>query len=376
MRKILLSVILLFSSFAYIYAEEFFPYGDIAKNKYYDTLGYSIGELLESKNCPNCIEYDIKNVFGTNTNDVLSGTHIDDITQPDPVYGLIRNHNIYDEVALPPFSSVDFLYWSKNMESRVVNIDSIKMFLSRKHSYQGDLRNVLDIDGEYESLPFTYIVWEYPREGVVKTYDGLGLINQGSGVLMGMKLDSASVKSPLKFVKWEAQPVQEGVFLRVYVKNESDEELINTIYTHQEYEEKRDFEPEQEHIYEYIVNMDEKGSVGYAGIYNPNSKKECVARGEHLESLFVGDSPVVGGIREQDGGYLAYIGSRVKPYGYRFCVTRIPYTIYSGEIVLQVEEEKVEQEDVIVNEVTVEEQVLNNNVGEVLGIQELPKTSV
>lgn len=366
MKRILISFVLLFCSLSGVFADDFFPYGETNENMYYDTLGYGIGELLESGKCPSCVGYNVEDVYGSKSDDILLETDIDDITEQDYKYGLVRLHGLYDEIALPPYSSVDFLYWSKNMAGQEVNISAIKVFLSRKYSYLGDLRNVLYIDGVYESLPIKYIVWEYPREGVVKTYEGLGLIADGEGIVDGMRLDTAYVKSPLLFVKWEAEEIKEGVLVRVYVRNESDEILKDTVYTHREYLETRDYLANQEQVYEYVVDIAENGSLGYPGIYNPNIKKECVVRGEHMESNYVGDSPIVGGIREQDGGFLAYIGSRVKPYGYRFCVTRIPYTVYSSEIFLEVENETEEAEIVKVEQAP----------SDVLGVQELPKTAV
>ncbi len=378
MRKIFVSLFLVSIFFTPVFADSYFPYGEITENRYYDTLGYGIGKLLDSERCPNGVEYNIGDIYGTGSSNILSNTHIDDITDADWRYGLIRLHGIYDEVALPPYSSMDFLYWSKNMAGEDVNIFSLKVFLSRKYSYQGDLRNILDIDGVYELLPIRYLAWDYPREGIVKTYDGIGVVEDSGGVLEGIRLDRVYMKSPLRFLKWEAEELEDKVLLRVFVKNESEEDLLNTEYSHQDYTEKRNFNANQEHIYEYMVEMDSNGSVGYPGIYNPNIRKECVVRGEHLESNFVGDSPMVGGIREEDGGYLAYIGSRVKPYGYRFCVTRIAYTLYAGEIVLNSSPEVEVEDTVPVNPVVeeVEEVVQEEDIPEVLGIKELPKTSV
>ena len=151
-------------------------------------------------------------------------------------------------------------------------------------------------------------------------------------------------------------------------------------------------------MYEYIVSMDENRGLGYASVYVPYDATECGVRGESMESNYTGQSAIVGGIREENGESLAYIGSRVKPYGIRFCVTRIPYTLYSGEIVLpnnnQEEQEESsdnqeesgdneeeglevvndensnEQESMEVNESSDEE------FGEVLGVKKLPKTGV
>ncbi len=382
MRKILLFTILFVFSSTPLFADRYFKDGDIAENRYYDTLGYGIGELPKKGNCPNCVEYESGNVFGTFSSNIISNVHIDDITDPDPIYGLMRLHNIYDEVSVPPYSSIDFIYWSKNMSDTEVNISSIKMFLSRNYSYQGDLTKVVDIEGEYEILPIKYIVWEYPRGGLVKTYEGIGLVNSGEGVSRGIRLDTAYVKSPITFVKWEAEEIEQTVLLRIWVKNNSELILKNISYSHQGFTNMRDFAAYEEYVYEYTIEKGENGSLGYVGVSNPNSRTECIARGEHLESNFVGDSPVVGGIREEGGGYLAYIGSRVKPYGYRFCVNVIPYTLYSEEIILPIEQDEIVEQEEEVEEFIEEgpddtsKEVVADSFAEVKGIKQLPKTGL
>lgn len=379
MKRFIVSLFVFCSFVSPVLADRFFRDGDIMENRYFDTLGYTIGDLIQSNQCPNCIKYDTNDIKGSKSSEVLGTVHIDDVTDLDPIYGLMRLHSLYDEVSLPPYSKVDFIYWSKNTSDTDVNIFSLKMFLSRKYSYQGDITKLVDIQGEYESLPIKYIIWEYPRNGLVKTYPGIGVIQPNEGVLYGMRVDSAYIKSPLVFEKWEARYEGEDLILSVYVKNESEEVLPNVNYTHQEYTEIRDFNKDEEYVYEYAVQVDEEGSLGYVGIYNPNTQRECIARGENVESTFVGDSPVVGGIREENGGYMAYIGSRVKPFGYTFCITRIPYTLYSQEIFLTppVAEEEIGEEEIVQEEV--EEQIpIEENVveleEEVLGITQLPKT--
>ena len=184
-----------------------------------------------------------------------------------------------------------------------------------------------------------------------------------------------------------------GVILdRVYVKNDFDGVIYGVVYTHQQYSETRHFSPKEEHMYEYVVNMDENRSLGYASVYMPYESTECAVRGETMESNYTGQSAIVGGIREENGKSLAYIGSRVKPYGIRFCVTRIPYTLYSGEILLpnnnqeeqeesnnnQNEDEQEEESGEGSNEQgsTEVNESSNEEFGEVLGIKKLPKTGI
>ena len=402
MRKILLFLFLFFLSFNAVYADRYFQGGNIMDNKYYDTLGFGIDTIEESKKCPNCIEYNAGDIVGVKTSDIVGSVNINDITTPDPVYGLIRVHGLYDEIALPPYSSLNFIYWSSNMAGNSVNIPLLKVFLSRINTWEGDLTKILDISGEYETLPIKYIVWNSNRSGIVKTYEGPGMVSDHGGAVNGVILDRVYVKSPLTFVRWEAQEREDGVLLRVYVKNDFDGVVYSVVYTHQQYSETRHFSPKEEHMYEYVVNMDENRSLGYASVYMPYESTECAVRGETMESNYTGQSAIVGGIREEGGRTLAYIGSRVKPYGIRFCVTRIPYTLYSGEILLpsnnqeeQEESNKNQSEDEQGQEQeesgnyeeesgessneqgsTEVNESSNGEFGEVLGIEKLPKTGI
>lgn len=397
MRKILFFLFLFFLSFNTVYADKYFPDGNIMDNKYYDTLGFGIDMIEESKKCPNCIEYNADDIVGVKTSDIVGRININDITTPDPVYGRIRVHGLYDEIALPPYSSLNFIYWSSNMAGSSVNIPLLKVFLSGINTREGDLTKILNISGEYETLPIKYIVWDSNRSGIVKTYQGPGMVSDQGGAVNGIILDSVYVKSPLTFVKWEAQESEEGVLLRVYVKNDFDGAIESVVYTHQQYSETRHFSAKEEHMYEYVVNMDENRSLGYAGIYVPYGSTECAVRGEAMESNHTGQSAIVGGIREENGHTLAYIGSRVKPYGIRFCVTRIPYTLYSGEILLPSNNQEEQEENNNQSEESQEEsgdyeeergegsneqgspevnESSNEEFGEVLGIKKLPKTGI
>ncbi|MDY0097275.1 MAG: hypothetical protein RBS01_02925 [Candidatus Dojkabacteria bacterium] len=367
MRKILLSFVLLLLSIDTALADFYFSNdGDITYNRYFDTLGYGIGELLESEKCPNCVEYDTSKVSGTSSSWILSNINISDVTEDDWRYGLVRNWDVYDRVSLPPYSSLDFIYWSENRAGEDVNVTSLKVLLSKQDIANGDLREVLYIDGEYQSIPVKYIIYNYPRDGIVKTYPGVGVVNTQGGFTNGMILDRVYVKPALQFIKWEAQRDEESVLVRVYVKNDSDIILRDTVFTHGQYSLARDFAPKQEYIYEYVLEVGESLNLGYAGIYDPNEYQQCAVKGEHMESNYVGESVIVAGVREENGQYLSYIGSRVKPYMDSFCVTRIPYTLYSGEIVLEGKKDDVIEEEVLIEE----------SMGEVLGVKKLPQTSI
>jgi hypothetical protein len=375
MIKIFLSLFFLLFSFSCLYAERYFVERHISENKYYDTLGYGIGELLESRKCPNCVEYNVEDVYGTNSGHIIDNINIYDVTTLDSNYGLIRLPSLYDRVSLPPCSGLDFIYWSVNTAQKDINISTLDVFLSRSVITYGDLRKVLYIDGEYKEIPITYIIWNYPRMGIAKEYPGLGIIKAGEGNINGTILDRVYVKSPLEFVKWEASVEDDYVLFNLYVRNNSSWELRNIVFSHFEYTNVRTYQPNEEHRYEYIINLeDEVNTFGYASLYNPNSQTQCAVFGENMESNYVGDSPAIAGLREENGQYLEYIGSRVKPMQESFCVTQIPYTLYSSEMILDSNEQEHEQEQ----GAFVEDSDSGNieELGSVLGINKLPQTGV
>lgn len=373
LKKIFLTLFFL-SLPSLIYADYFHPYGDCSQNRFFDTLGYGVESLAKRGECPNCLQFDSDDVKGSDTGYLLESVSLNDLTYPDFSHGLIRRPNLHSSVSLPPQSTVSFVYWYRNETGDRVNIPSLGVFLSKTLLELGDLRKVLDIQGEYEEPSFNILTWSYKRKGILKRYEGLGLINSNS--TGSIVLDSVTVKSPLLFEKWEAQVDGGSALVRVYVRNISEYVLPNIEYTHSDFFLKRDFLAGEEYIYEYSVEVASEQSLGYAGIYNPNVHRECAVMGDHMDSYVVGNAVALFGVRE-DGNSLNYAASRVKPFGEDFCVTRIAYTEYSGEIILKKDiEEEVEQDSVVdEDDISEEESPTIIEGGFVLGVKSLPKTS-
>lgn len=356
LKRILLTLVLISVPLPVI-ADGFTSSGDLTENRYQDTLGFGIGGLPQKGICPNCVQYSDSDLVGTNTSYILGNVSISNVTSLDPSYGLIRDPNTYATLSLPPYSYADFIYWYRNNTGHDVNISLLRIYLSRYYTYQGDLRNILNIDGTYESNTLQTFGWIYPRNGIVRTYDGLGNVNSNSsGVL---RLESVVVKSPLTFENWEAQIDGGVVHMKISVRNITEILERNIVFNHGEYTLKKDFEPNEVFEYIYDIPFEDTGSFGFASIYNPNSRKECTTFGESLESNYVGDSAPMSGVR---GEGFNYIGSRVKPWGEAFCITRIPSTIFSSEMIYEreVKDEVVEVVD---------------EDPEVLGISKLPQTN-
>ena len=337
MRYILfLFLLLLFPSFTY--ADDFHEGGDSFVNDFRDALGYGYRTLPLQGKCPMCVEFNLEDVKGSSVEYILNNVGLFDITSRDPKFGLIRNPQRYTSLDLPPFANASFIYWYLNEADHSVQIEKIKVFLSRYDSSLGDLRNVLFVNGHFEEIPTRVLFDIYPRAGIVKEYEGLGIVGQGKGG--SLILDSLFVKPSVYFSHWELSVSNKKGYIRVYVKNSSDYLERNITYSHQEYSSTRDFLPNETYVYEYEVDIEENSSVGFASIHNPNSRKECIGFGEHLESNFIGESAIVVGVRKEGEILYPYVSSRLKPWGEAFCINRLAHTVHSM-VIRYAEEEEV-----------------------------------
>lgn len=365
-----ISVLLLFLLLPFtVYADEFFPSGDVGGNMFLDALGYGYRALPRNDDCSTCVQYSEEDIQGFTTDYIFENLDIFDIARRDARYGLIRNPDIATSLALPPYANVHFIYWYVNEVGYSVEVDRIKAFVSRYNTNLGDLRNVLNVEGVYEEIPLRFTTGMYSRGGVVKSYDGLGIVEPGMGG--SFILDSLYINPSVYFESWEASVIGGRVLLRVYVKNDSNFLEKDITYSHGEYSLKRDFQAHELYGYEYEIPFEGSGTFGYASLQNPNSRRECIGFGEHIESNYIEESAVVVGYRKEDGVSLPYISSRLKPWGDGFCITRIAHTLHSP--VIRYEEEIVQEEEDLVEEV---EGVEFDTDGDVLGVTVLPKTNV
>ena len=366
-KKILISLGVILSLPSLIFADEFFPSGDSDLNRYYDAIGYTIGNIPISQECAGCIEYDQNMVLGESTQEVLNSVDITGVTTKDPRYGLIRTLNVMDRVSIPPQSGIDFIYWAQNDDSSVINISNIKMFLSRYYPSSGNLLNLLNMSATYQEIPLKYMIWNYPRAGYIKEYAGLGMVSANS-ILNPFILDSAQVKTPLQFIDWSANVDGNFAQINLKVKNNSQYVLNNVVFRHNEFTQAKNFEVGEEYIFKYTVAYNSSNSLGYVSLTDPNTHKECIALGEHLASNTVGESVVVSAQRNSGELFANVIGSRVKPFGDAFCITQIPYTVYSQEMFLTTNSEELKED---LDSVVAPAQ---EDLPEILGITKLPQT--
>lgn len=346
MSKITFLFLLIFFP-SIVYADDFFPSGQLDKNRYLDTMAFTISEVPDIGNCAGCIEYDISGLKGSYSDNIFSSIKIEDITYPDIHYGLVRSPRQYDTVSVPPLAKVDFIYLYKNDANGAVNITELGVFLGVSN-HDGPYQ-LLDIDTEYRGVLFKLPTIQDMRYGNLKMYEGIGIVNKGaSGSVV---LGSAYVKSPLKFKNWKIEFSNGNANLKIVVENEGGEFLNNIEYEHKEFFLKRNFSAYEQYTYEYTLLDVNSDTLGYPSIFNGNVKMGCAVSGQLNESPMISNSAIVYGVREEGGVNLNYVSSRVKPWVESFCVTRLPYRMYAPKFFE-------------------EEEVIEESEAEVLGIDE------
>lgn len=341
-KKILFLLLFIFLP-SFVYADNFFSSGgDIEKNMYVDTIMFGISEIPKVGNCPGCIEYDISKVKGSYRKDLLGSVSIEDITYPDIHYGVVRKPNLYDEVFLPPYSKVDFIYLYKNDADEIVNITKLGMFLSSRN-YSRGLHMITDAIGNDGYFEAKYRQYNLGRNGILKHYSGIGLVNNdSSGAVI---LDTVTMNPVLTFKKWEVRFIDGDAHIKMTVANHTFELLNYVEYVHGEYFLKRDFEAYEEYTYEYVLQDRNEENIEYPSIFYNGIRSECAVNGVSVNSITFDDSVIVYGVRESGGEYLNYVSSRVKPYpSSSFCITRIPFKIYGPQLIQKHVEQDYEEE--------------------------------
>lgn len=251
---------------------------------------------------------------------------------------------------IPPDTEVVFGV-DGNFSNSVVDA---RIFLSKDNPYQGDLTKMFGISlpmGEFSFVKNGSTAWRYGR---MYSLEDIAL-NAGRNNLLILKLIQ-----PLKVVEY-SNTVSDGVVnVKTVLKNDTDISLNNIVYTHGQISLTKDFNAGEEYTYEYTLEYDKEEQyidLGYPSIYNPNIRTLCAAgansAGNPYNIFLIEDGTVY---HDEGIGSEEYEG---------FCITQIAYTLNLGSI--EVGEKEESQADDNSNE---------EDIGEILGIDILPKTAV
>ncbi|KKP91990.1 MAG: hypothetical protein UR96_C0023G0011 [candidate division WS6 bacterium GW2011_GWC1_36_11] len=356
--KILKMILYFFVIFAKpVYADNFDGTGDTSSNQYFQTIAFTVSDYPHISN----ILYEQSNFIAESTQSVLNSP-LESFTDFDNTR---RIPMVADHVDAPPGTQVDIVYLYKNSTGHSVNISKVNWVLSRNIVENGNLADLLDINGyTEENLSYKYSHQNLIKSGIYKEYPGMGNIENGVGGVY--VLDSVKVKNPLNIDEVKvALNSESGVDFEIYIQNNGDEYLNNLKFTYGPHEEIFNLSAQEEHVIRFAT-LDIPEELGTFSIYNPNIKQVCSVYGSPYYTYTQTDSIPALAYRGEN----VVPGASVQPQVESFCIKRIPYTMVSDTMVLN-EIEQTETKNIDSN---IEEE----ENGDVLGISAtgniLPKT--
>jgi len=139
---------------------------------FYSTISYTIGEVgIEG------LEYDENQVVGEYTSNVVDYKTLEYFTEDGYKR---RKYDIAERVSVPPYSTIDVGYYWYNNTPDTVNVDQIRLPVSRENIMRGDLSNIVKDEGFEQGLTFSQNIY---RDGKYFDVDGVGLISSDIGTL-------------------------------------------------------------------------------------------------------------------------------------------------------------------------------------------------
>ena len=272
-----------------------------------------------------------------------------------------NDEKVYDNgniLSIPPDTKVVF-----GVEGDFENgtMADIYTFLSKDNIYQGDLTKFFDDSSFiYSNLFFVKNYADYQRYGKMRVMEDVVLSNGRNDLF------SLTMKQLLEVLEY-TYTIEDGIVeVKTTVKNDTEMDLYDVVYTHGDFSKKRDFVMGEQYTYEYILEYDKEDQytdLGYPSIYNPNTRTQCAAGinspGNH-HNIFL----------TEDGIYI--YPDRGTQEDEDFCITQIRYTLNLGKI--EIGEKEESNTDDNSNEKT--DGSSEEDIGEILGIDILPKTAV
>lgn len=366
-----LTFLFLFISVSPAFADNFS--GDNVNNQYFQTISFNVEEFPKSCSEAGCMEYEENTVLGEDTTNFLDHQMLSSLTD----FGNMRRiPMVADRVVAPPGTRIDILYYYLNSTGHHINISHIAIPFSKNDFNQGNLSNLVSFPNGNpvpKSITTLFNGNNLARDGNMKDYAGTGLVL--SGETGTYKIDEMIVMDPLNVDHFTVVENGDVLDIKVWIQNNSVEYLNSITYEHDTYSYTFDFPPFEEVVLEYsLENIWKDESVFDLGSYkiiNPNTKTECAVQGTNYYNWTQVNAVSVMAYRD-DGGWIN--GGYIQPAQESFCVTRIPYSVYSPQIIF--ERENVEEEKTSVdNDV---KDTPEESEGEILGIsnelKELPKT--
>ncbi|MCD4756289.1 hypothetical protein K8R20_01590 [bacterium] len=298
---------------------------------FYSTISFTIGELPSRED----ISYEPMHIEGEYTSDVLSHTVLSHLTQDN------YKSRIFDKMtmlAIPPLSQVDIGYYWYNYTPDEVDIETIRIPLSREHIPNGDMTQLFyeNPNQEFEE-GITYS--DGPsRGGKYVDIEGVGLLSSDmdSGMSRGVVIESFTMKPSLELYEWKVKVLSENLSeLTLYVRNITKESLQDIWIFYDEGSHLiMDFDEYEEHqmvVHKRCVVGEESVNCGIIRLMDRNTKAHCMVRGSDWDNYLKPESISVWS--KIEGEWIG--GARFQPDRESLCIRRLPHVYKTKELIAE-----------------------------------------
>jgi hypothetical protein len=306
----------------------------VVDNAYFSTITFSIGSLPTEN-----LTYSSSKVVGEYTYNLLRDKNIDFLTNDS--YRR-RTYNHYERVSVPPYSEVDVAYYWYNNTPDTVNVEQIRLPLSKGNPSEGDLTNILyDIGFEQgETCSATLC-----REGKYLDIDGVGLISSDmyKDRKRGVVIETLTVLPSVEITKYEIQYSEKALSkITLYVQNRTADPLTGVWITYSGTSSVAlDFQPNETRgleLYKRCDFVDGVVNCGTMRIHDWNSQEHCMGFGSSWDDYLNPDSiSILNKIGDE-----WIVGAQTQPTLDTFCIERIPYVYTTEELIVSLEPEEPE----------------------------------
>ncbi|KUK76489.1 MAG: hypothetical protein XD93_0884 [candidate division WS6 bacterium 34_10] len=292
---------------------------------FYSTISYTIGDVgVEG------LEYDENQVVGEYTSNVVDYKTLEYFTEDGYKR---RKHDVAERVSVPPYSTIDVGYYWYNNTPDTVDVEQIRLPVSRENVMRGDLSNIVRDEGFEQSLTFAQNIY---RDGRYFDVDGVGLISSdiGTSANNGVVITSFYVIPPVEITEYEINynerfPSQ----IYLHIKNNFGRGISNIRLNYKTVVDKiLDFGPYEEKVLELYKHCTlDNGEVncGSMTIYDNNTSTQCVVYGSPFDNYLTRDSiSLFNRIGDQ-----WVVGAQTQPDRESFCIQRIPYVYTTPDMV-------------------------------------------
>ncbi len=299
---------------------------------FYSTISFTIGEVAPREE----VSHEPTHIEGEYTSEVLSHTKILAHLTMDS-----HRSRIFDRLtmlALPPFSQVDIGYYWYNYTPDEVNVETIRIPLSREHIPRGDMTQLL-----YEN-PNQEFKWGITHSdgpskgGKYVDIEGVGLVQSDidTGMDTGVIIESFTTKPSVVLDKWEIEVLNERLSkVTLYVKNITGEYLQDIWINYKDSVCKsidlEGYSGYKQGVYKKCVVSEDSVNCGTIKIIDRNTKAHCIAYGSDWDNYLKPDSISVW--NKIEGEWT--IGAQFQPGRESLCLRRLPYAYRTEELIAE-----------------------------------------